>query len=204
MSGILNLSADITKEKFHALKTEREREQSSDKRQLAKQEASTTTGVQWAVAQPQSAQASAQVNNGPKSGGQQKAGDPGRNFELVHPSIEDAAVLSTAVSMNDTEVEAPRNTVITRFLADRLNMGALEQSYRDCFRKSKSHNLLLERFMANVKFSVIEMLVSMLGVSAGEQTRMQAEVKKQALSEIDSKLKNDWAYTKAMLEITSG
>ncbi len=53
-----------------------------------------------------------------------------------------------------------------------------------------------------MKFSAVKMLVSLLGVSAEEQTKIQAEVREEALKEIDLKLRQDWAYTKVMMEIT--
>lgn len=208
MSELLNLSSDISGEKFYGVQAQKAREQGKEQQQqLVREDPSTTTGVQWAAnqapAQAQAAQAAEQATNGPKPAGE-KGLTSGKNFEIVHPSMEDVAVLSTTVSMNEEAVDAPKPGLIRRFFADRINMGALEESYKEYFKKSKSHNLLLERFMANVKFSALKSFMSMLGVSAEEQIKIQAEVKDQALAEIDSKLKNDWAYTKAMLDITTG
>jgi len=183
----LSIRADIGNEHLKTAHAKRSQEDAAQKQQLVKQDPSNATGVQWAarVAQPQ-------------------AGQVAGNLELVQPSIDDVAILSTAVSMNETEVDAPRPGLLTRHLADRFNMASLESTYREYFKKSKSHNLLLERFMANVKFSAVKSLMSLMGVSADEMAKIQSEVRDQALAEIDSKIKNDWAYTKAMLEITQG
>jgi hypothetical protein len=208
MTEILNVSADIASEKFYGPKSEQAKQQDAQKQQIVKQDPSTTTGVQWAATQApvqaQAAQAGEQANNGPKPADGKGTNASAKNFEIVHPSVEDVAVLSTTVSINEEAVDAPKPGLIRRFFADRINMGALEESYKEYFKKSKSHNLLLERFAANVKFSALKSLVSLLGVSAKEQAKIQAEVKDQAIAEIDSKLKNDWAYTKAMLDITTG
>ena len=185
MSEITNVTSDIAGEKFYAAQAQKAKEQASQK-QLVPQDASNTTGVQWAQAQsPVKAQ-------------------PKANFEIVQPNIEDVAVLSTTVSMNDEAVDAPKPGYVATALADKINMNALLESYREYFKKSKSHNLLLERFMSNVKFSALKGLLSMMGMSAEEQVKIQAKAKDEALAEIDSKIKNDWAYTKVMMEITTG
>ena len=204
MTDISHVSSDIAGEKFYGASAEKLKQKAAEA-QLAKQDPSVTTGVQWAAVQtPGQAQAAVSAGNGAKGTGDKGPSAPAKNYEMVQPSIDDVAVLSTSVSLKDESVEAPRQNVVTRFLADRLNMDSLAQSYKEFFKKSRSHNLLLERFMANVKFSSVKALMTMLGVSSEEQVKMQSEVRGEALAEIDSKLKNDWAYTKVMLEITSG
>ena len=194
MSDLLRVNSDIASERFKGPQTGDAREKARQSEMVAKQNPSAMTGLQWAQVTPQ-------VSNGAKPVAGDKAA---KNFELVKPSLEDVAVLSTTVSMNDEAVEAPRPGLIMRTLSSRINMGALESSFREYFKKSRSHNLLLERFMSNVKFSAIKSLMSLMGVSAAEMAKIQSEVRDEALKEIDSKLKNDWAYTKAMLEITQG
>jgi len=195
-------------DKFYGPRSEQSKQQDAHKQQQVKQDASTTTGVQWAVTQaPQQAQASqaaAQTTNDVNPAQGKGVNSQADNYELAHPSIEDIAMLSSSVSSHEESVSAKKPGMIRRFFADRINMGALESSYKEYYKKSKSHNLLLERFMANVKFGAVQTLMSLMGVSAEEQARIQAEAKDEALSEIDSKIKNDWAYTKAMMDITSG
>jgi hypothetical protein len=207
MSEILNVTSDIASEKFYSQYAKQSQEQAAKNAQQVKQDPSTT-GVQWAanqtVAQSQAAQAAAQANNGAKPVAEGKMAATSNNVEIAQPSLEDVAVLSTSVSMSEESVSAPKPGIVRTALAGALNMKALEESYREHFKKSKSHNMLLERFMSNVKFSAVKTLMSLLGVSAAEQAKIQSEVKDQALKEIDSKLRNDWAYTKSMLEITMG
>jgi hypothetical protein len=200
----LSIRADIGNEHLKTAQSKRSQEDAAQKQQLVKQDPSSATGVQWAAlaTQPQAGQA---VNNNVRQAdGKTSRTAVQQKLEIVQPSLDDVAILSTAVSMNETEVEAPRPGLVARHLADRFNMASLESTYREYFKKSKSHNLLLERFMANVKFSAVKSLMSLMGVSADEMAKIQSEVRDQALAEIDSKIKNDWAYTKAMLEITQG
>ena len=163
----------------------------------------SATGIQWAAQNP----AAQQVVNQQAAAGVKTAKIEGktvsRQFEIQAPSVEDMAVLSTSVKMKDESVLAVTYRSVTTFLRKGFNMPALEESYREVYKKSKSHNLLLERFMANIKFSVMQGLFSMLGVSGEEREKIQKEVREQALNEIDSRLKNEWAYSKAMLEIVS-
>lgn len=173
-----------------------EKSPSEQNRQLQIQQ-SATTGIAWtaqaAASQPMVGQ---QISADPKLS--QK---PSRQYDIKAPGAEDIAILSTSVSIKDESVTAVLQKGISNFLRQGFNMGAMEESYRETFKKSKSHNLLLERFMANVKFSVLQGLFSMLGVPAEEQEEIQREVRGKALAEIDSRLKNEWAYSKAMLEI---
>lgn len=200
MSYSSNIGSELSSEKFYGLKPKQSQEKAAEKQQV-KQDPSTATGMQWAqTVAPQQAQAGTIGKQAPGKVAETK----GKDFEIVNPSLDDVAVITTTVPMNEESVDAPSRNIMTRFLSKSVNMAALEESYKEYFKKSKSHNLLLERFMANVKFSTLKTLVSLMGVSAEEQTRMQSEVKEKALTEIDSKLKNEWAYTKAMLEITGG
>ena len=180
-----------------------EKPQSEQNNQVQIQQ--STTGLEWAAQTAAGQQmVSQQVASDPnvsrsKIGTQAKSSS--RNYELKGPNIEDIAMLSTSASIKDESVAAATQKGIFNFLRQGFNMAAMEEAYREFFKKSKSHNLLLERFMANVKFSVFKGLFSMLGVSAEEQEKIQREVREKALAEIDSRLKNEWAYSKAMLEI---
>ena len=195
-TGNFNVSADTANQKLYAIpKLKQDAEQKED---LQKQDPSQT-GLQWAqAANPQNLQ---QANIQPKQ-------TVGRTLEsksapeIVAPSIEDMAFITTQVSIRPESVESPVAKALN-FMGIKFNIGSLEESFKEYFKKSKSHNLLLERFMSNIKFSSIKMLLSALGVSAEEQTRMQSEVKEEALKEIELKLSQDWAYTKAMMEITT-
>jgi len=205
MSELTNVHSDLASAKFYGSRSEQAKQQEALK-QAVKQDPSTTTGIQWAqtqaVQQAQSGEQAAQVANAAKPADAKGANAQSESYDIVQPNLEDVAMLTTTVSTNESEVAASKAGMVRRFVAGRLNMGALETSYKEYFKKSKSHNLLLERFMANVKFSAMKMLMSALGVSAEEQVQMQAEVREEALKEIDSKLQNDWAYTKAMMDIT--
>jgi len=202
MSYSSGVNSEFAAEKFYGIKAKPAKDQGAEKQQ-AKQDPSLSTGIQWAQAlAPQQAQAAQTATVGKQAPG--KALEAVKDFEIAKPSLEDVAMITTSVSMNEDAVEAAPQNIMTRFLSKSVNMAALEESYKEYFKKSKSHNLLLERFMANVKFSSIKTLLSLMGVSADEQARMQSEVKEQTLAEIDSKIRNDWAYTKAMLEITGG
>ena len=149
-------------------------------------------GLQWSATQNQAAvQAQAQTQGTNKTELQAN-----KNFEITAPSIEDLAVLSSVDTSDKVHTTGKLNLVRLGF-----NMGALEQAFRETYKKSKSHNFLLERFMANVKFSSLKLLFSALGVPAAEQDKIQSEVREEALKEIHNKLNQEWAYTKAMLEI---
>ncbi len=197
-----SVSADIAKEKMHALIKPKlpDQQEQQQKEVLVKQDPSTS-GIQWAyqTQAPPAAQESAQANMNVKSEGQaaQTKGQP----EIVTPGEADLAVLSSTVSVNDKSVAMARGKGLR--LAGRLglNAAAIEQSFREIYKQSKSHNLLLERFMSMVKFSSVKMLCTMLGMSAEEQDRIQSEVREEALAEIDIKLKNDWAHAVALTEI---
>ncbi len=207
MSDFINIKTDAGGQKFFGISRPQQKQEEAQKQQQVAQEASNATGLQWVqsqtVQQAQAGQASAQVNNAAKPADAKSAAST-NNFELVQPSMEDVAMLSTSASTRSEQVEAPKQGLVAKFLADRVNMNALESSFKEYFKKSKSHNLLLERFMSNIKFSAVKSMMTMMGVSAEDQVRMQSEVRDEALNEIDSKLKNDWAYTKAMMDITSG
>lgn len=155
------------------------------------------TGMQW-VAQAAAVQQNVAVNaaqNQPKTVSRQQ------QYEIKAPGAEDIAILSSSVALEQESVAPVAERNLSSFLRQGFNWPALEEAYRETFKKSKSHNLLLERFMANVKFSVLKGLFSLMGVSATEQERIQREMREQALAEIDARLKNEWAYSRAMMEI---
>jgi hypothetical protein len=192
-----NVAPDLAKQTLHAVKKAQQQKQTVEEKNnaLVKQDPSQA-GVQWAH---QQAQAQAVVSNNPV----QKAEMQNVSQKPVQPEVlmpEDTATLSSTVSMNREAVEAPR-AGIKLFARMGLNAQALEESFREIYRKSKSHNLLLERFMSNVKVSGLMMLMSFAGVSAEKIEQMKKEAREEALSEIHTKLENDWAYAKAMLEI---
>ncbi|MCX5750142.1 MAG: hypothetical protein NT099_00470 [Candidatus Saganbacteria bacterium] len=195
-----SVSSDIAKEKLQAAtKLKQQQEQQVEKQQdlVQKQAASLTTGLQWA-AQLATVQPTSQSQKAGTANVTNKSQEP----VLVTADVEDIAMLSTSTSLKTESVQAPVQRTINNFLAKTIDMNALMESFKDYYKKSKSHNLLLERFMSHIKFSGVKTLLSVLGVSAEEQMSMQKEVREQTLAEIDARLKEDWAYTKAMLEIT--
>lgn len=190
MSGI---SADLAKEKLYApakLKQPGQgmEPQEQQKEVLVKQDPSLS-GVQWAF----------QMDPANQSNSNLKA--EGKAVEMATPADEDLALLSSTVTTRAKSVSLPDGVGIRLAARLGLNPVALEESFRSFYKQSKSHNLLLERFMSHVKFSSIKMLCSLLGMSAEEQDRVQSEVRQEALAEIDAKLRQDWAYSKALLEI---
>jgi len=185
------ISTDISRENLHAAGRLKQQEppphQSPAEQQLQPQSQSQLTGLVWA----QQAETQTSVNKGSSP-------------EILAPSLDDLAVLSTAVSLNDESVKAPEMQKDLSFIRVVVNPAALEESFKDVFKKSKSHNLLLERFMSNVKLSGIMMMMSLCGVPAGKIDEIKARVREEAIKEIDIKLRQDWAYTKAMYDITGG
>ncbi len=165
---------------------------------------SFTTGLMWAAQQQQTLtnQAIKQTNNSQKGElNTSKQSAP----ELLGPSVEDIAVLSSTVSTREESVES-LNQYKSLFNSSLfgVNIGALEESFKEIYKKSKSHNMLIERFMSNMKLSGLNALMGLFGVDPERIDQIKAQVREQALKEIDSKLSQDWAYTKAMLEITGG
>jgi len=154
---------------------------------------SQMTGLAW---QTQNVQNPAAVDAAAQAGGKETAFNTKSQPSIAAPSFEDVVVFSSVDTSE--KVSAYKKLDLVRL---GFNLGALEDAYREAFKKSKSHNYLLERFMASVKFSSLKLLFSLLGVPAEEQDRIQKEVRKQVLKEIDDKLKKEWAYTKAMLDI---
>jgi len=202
-----NLSTEVNLEKFYAAQRSVKQNQSGEQqKETIVKEDPNTTGIQWAYTQaPAATQASQALNQADiqqKQGNAKGVDVKSKGPEVIAPDIEDAAILSTQVAIKEDEVNSPIQKGLNQILASQFNLEALEQSYREHFKKSKSHNLLVARFMAHCKFSSLKMLLSLLGVSAEEQIKMQEEVRTEALKEIDTKLSQDWAYTKAMIEIT--
>ncbi|MBU0672473.1 MAG: hypothetical protein KJ732_05550 [Candidatus Margulisbacteria bacterium] len=197
------LSADVPHDKLYAARfkpqaAEERQQQQQQQEQVAKQDPSLNN-VQWvqqsnAAAQTTQVTANQNVDNGAV---QAKPGD----VSVATLGDEDLAVLSSSVSLSDKSAGrvSGRGFKMASFLG--LNAAVIEESYRKYFRESRSHNLLLERFMSHVKFSAIKSLCSLIGVSLEEQVQIQSEVREEALGEIDNKLRQDWAYSKALLEI---
>ena len=178
-----------------------EKPQSEQKSQIQQ----SSTGLEWSAQAAAAQQFAPQVASADPKIAQNKINTQSKSsskqYEIKAPGAEDIAILSTSVAIKEESVVAVMQKGISSFLRGGFNMAALEESYRETFKKSKSHNLLLERFMSNVKFSAMKGLCSLLGISAEEQDKIQKEVREKALSEIDSRRKNEWAYSRAMLEI---
>jgi len=200
MSLAGNVNHNFPQEKIPApLKPKGVERDPSEQNQPVQQQ--SATGLEWsaqAAAGQQMVSQQALTDNNVSQG---LVKGKSRQHQLKAPGAEDIAMLSTSTAVKQESVTAVVHRSITNFLRQGFNMAALEEAYRETFRKSKSHNLLLERFMSHVKFSVLNGLFSLLGVSAEEQEGIQKEVREQALAEIDSRLKNEWAHSRAMLEI---
>ncbi|MBI5700575.1 hypothetical protein HZC34_01855 [Candidatus Saganbacteria bacterium] len=177
----LNLTTDFAKEKLYAAQNKQQQKEQFEVKQdqLAKQDPNMSTGLQWATKQTAGTQAVQSQKSTP---------------ELMLPSIEDTAMISSSVTTSEKAVTLKSQLG--------LNMGALEQSFKEIYKKSKSHNMLLERFMANVKLSGITAFMGLVGASAETLDEIKAQVREEALNEIETKLSQDWAYTVAMLDIT--
>jgi hypothetical protein len=191
MSLTNHVGTNTPQEKIHSpLKPKTvEKTPSEQSTQVAVQQ--SLTGMQWA------AQAAVVPQNQPRP----VSSPSQQQYEIKGPGAEDIAILSSSVALEQESVAPVSERNLSSFLRQGFNWPALEEAYRETFKKSKSHNLLLERFMANVKFSVLKGLFSLMGVSAAEQERIQREIREQALAEIDARLKNEWAYSRAMMEI---
>lgn len=196
-----SVSADIAKEKMYAAVRPKLPEQQQEQQQeaMVKQDPSAT-GLQWAYQAPatqETSQANMNVKTENQTSQTQSKGKP----EIAAPGEEDLAVLSSTVSTHAKKVSSARGTGLKLALRLGMNAAALEESFRELYKQSRSHNLLMERFMSMIKFSTIKTLCSMLGMSAEEQDRIQSEVRQEALAEIDTKLRNDWAHAVAVSEI---
>ncbi len=199
MSFNASVNSELAREKLHSATVLKQKQAEAKQVEQQVRQQPSATGLQWASCQqPVQTQTSQQVNQSTSKGQTEMRA---QKFELVAPSVEDVAILSTAVSMNDESVEALNNNALLGFIRQGINLGALEASFKETFKNSKSHNLLLERFMANVKLSGISMMLSLCGIPAETLEKIKKEVREKALKEIDIKLSQDWAYAKAMLEI---
>ncbi|MDD4179466.1 MAG: hypothetical protein PHH14_05405 [Candidatus Margulisbacteria bacterium] len=167
--------------------------------QLVKQDPSLASGLQWAY-QAQTAQTAVLNNQQPKLVNNQTQGP-----KIVTPGVEDVAVITTAVALNEETAEAPgaQKSFFSRAaaFAGILCADEIKKRFRDAYLKSKSHNLLLERFMSGVKLSSLNMMLTLAGVSPGEIETIRSECRDAALKEIDTKISQDWANAKAMLEV---
>jgi hypothetical protein len=194
------LNTDVPKDKLYTVRPQRPKaveEQPLDQSQDVVKQEPSLNNIQW-VYQANTTQNATQVNPKGKVDNQAVSG-AGRDVSIAMPGDEDLAVLSSSVSLGERGTVSGKGFQIVAHLG--FNPLVMEETYRKYFRESRSHNLLLERFMSHVKFSAIKSLCSFLGVSLEEQTRIQSEVRDGALKEIDAKLSQDWAYSKALLEI---
>lgn len=199
MSVDFSLNSEMSREKLYGLSQKQKLYSKEEKTQEQTQQKldPNFSGLQWLNVQ--TAQA-AQQTGGVQKTSLQTVQTQTKSPEIASPNLEDVAMLSSAVSTKEDAVSALNigAKIITRL---GINLSALEQKFKEYYKKTKSHNLLLERFMANVQMSGINSVLSLAGVSASEIEKMKKEVREEALGEIDSKLTQDWAYAKAMIEI---
>lgn len=191
-SMTINVSTESAKEKLYGASLKQKRQQPSDLQQdqIAKQQPNNFTGLQWATLQ-QNPNAVQQTNTAEKPGLQNSAAKS-TSPELMAQDIEDIAILSSAVTLSDESVAANNKP---------NTLPELAQAFKDIYKKTKSHNLLLERFISGVKLSGMNLLLSISGMPPEKIDEIKAQVRNEALKEIDTKLSQDWAYTKAMLDI---
>jgi len=195
MSG--SVQANVSHEKMHALirpKVQQKGHEQQHNENIIKQDPSAATGLQWAY------QMQASDRTGDANLDVRKAKAKG-NLEIVAPGEEDLAMLTTSVGMNDASVslaEKPGFKFAKRLGVDTKRLLA---EYKNNYKQCHSHNLLMERFFSNVKFQGIKTICSVLGMSGKDQTRIQAEIRQEALAEVDAKLKNDWAHAFALTEV---
>ena len=193
------LNTDLPKDKLYTIRPHAKavEEQPAERSQNVVKQDPSLTNVQW-IYQTNPSQNTTQVNAKGNTNNQAN-NNISREVSIAVPGDEDLAVLSSSVSLGERGTVSGKGFQVMSSLG--FNPMMMEETYRKYFRESRSHNLLLERFMSHVKFSAIKSLCSFLGVSLEEQVRIQSEVRDEALAEIDSKLSQDWAYSKALLEI---
>ncbi|MFH1761256.1 MAG: hypothetical protein ABIA63_09170 [bacterium] len=191
MSTDFSLNSGMARDKLYGLsKLKQQNQQQVQEQQQQNQvmQQPATSTIQWT----QAAQAVEQVGN-------QNVQNQARGLEIQAPNLEDVAMLTSTVSTKEESIAHMVGQKIISHLG--INVGALKEKFKEYYRQSKSHNLLLERFMANVKMSGLNAMLTLAGLSADEIEHTKAEVREEALKEIDSKLQQDWAYAKAMIEI---
>jgi len=203
-NGSFNLSTEVNVnlDKFYAQRNTRQNNQEAKQQENIVKQDPSLSGVQWANAQAASqTQASNQADIKQKQTSTMHQEGNSRPPHIVSSDYEDAAVLSTQVATKKESIKPAEQRDSNNILAPHFNMESLKSSFKESFKKSKSHNLLVARFMSQCKFSSVKALISLLGVSAEEQIEMQNEVRKEALAEIDAKLK-DCLRTEVMIQIT--
>lgn len=193
MSNSFDVSSGFSREKLHSaqLKQKNNQKLQEKQEQAFKQDPSATTGMQWSYTPAAHSSDKTERQNVKL-----------QSFEIATPEMEDLAILSSTVSTKETSVKA-KNPVksILDFARVKTSSAALEEKYKEIYKNSKSHNLLLERFMSQVKMAGISSLLSLLGASAGRIEEIKNEARNEALKEIEIKLSQDYAYAKAMIEI---
>jgi hypothetical protein len=114
------------------------------------------------------------------------------------PDLEDVAILSSTLS-GIPETTSPVS--IFRALLPGLNKEEAAAAYIEAHSASKSHNLMLERFMQGTKASALMVKLVLSGATAQEIDAIQSQTRDLKLSEIHTKLKDDWAHGMALNEI---
>ncbi len=193
-----NIGAELSQEKLYAAAKMKQKQ--VKQQEVVNHQQNQATGLQWTTqaeaANTQNVQSTEQTNKAEMQNA--------TNKPEIMPNLEDVATLSTTVSLKQKSVLAPEQRGIINVSRFGLNAAALEESFKEIYRKSKSHNLLLERFMSNVKLAGLNSLLALAGISPSKIEEMKATVRKEALAEIETKLSQDWAYSKAMVDIIWG
>lgn len=200
-----NVGPEFSQEKqYAAIKAKQQQQKQTEQQdQQAKTQQNQSTGFQWATSGAETA--NPQIVQDPKQTGKsQMQNTQSKPTAEIMPNLDDVATLSTTVSINKKSVAAPQQKGLINLARFGLNAAALEESYKEIYKKSKSHNLIMERFFANVKLAGLGRLLSLAGMPAAKMEEIKAEVREEALAEIDAKLKQDWANSKAMIDIIWG
>ena len=172
----LAAQADFARESVKGAlwKPKPQQEPSQDMAAAAQVSASETTGIEWE--------------------------GKGDKIKVRGPDIEDVAVLSTTHSLEEPSAESSRISLLG-IKVSRQKVQEEIKKYREAKRGSKSHNLMHERFMAWGKTSVQLVKLIAMGVSPQEIAQIDAQVREQAVAEIDDRIRTDYSYAKATLDI---
>jgi len=117
----------------------------------------------------------------------------GKDVGISPAQAVDRASLSTA---NISVTDAPKRPHNRR-------TSALIEKYETAYRESKSHNLMIS-LMNKAVAGALQMALSFSLDDPSEIKEIQENVKTKATSEVDSKLRSEYAQAKAMMDIVGG
>ncbi|KAF0134341.1 MAG: hypothetical protein FD145_721 [Candidatus Saganbacteria bacterium] len=118
--------------------------------------------------------------------------------DKINSDNADIATLSSYVSFTTTEAQ-PSMSIFGLKLS-RKTANAVIEAYKNAFRASRSHNLLLERFTQSMVANALVRVLSTMGISLKDIQNLQINERKQILGEIHKRLE-EALYSKAMMDI---